>query len=133
MLHDARMHYWQRRLGCREILSVKKQCLSLIYDDASKRGISFLGSALLGSRLDGSLYYEVMRVSRLQKDLNIERPKGGKNGARHLALGLEDFAQGDIDDVLWRVRPVYGLRQGRQRRRSGAQPQFHPHTPRPAA
>lgn len=105
-LHDERFHYLQRLIGCFEILSVEKQFLCLSYDDASKRGISFLGSALHGSLPDGSPYYEVMRVSRLLKDNEAETTKGGLNGARELIKGLEDFAGGSVALVLRRLYVV---------------------------
>ena len=103
MLHDERFHYVQRRRGCAEILAVERQFLSLIYDDATKRGICFNGAALLGSRLDTSLYYEVTRVTRLQKDNETGATKSGLNEARALIKGLEDFAGGSLRDVLWNL------------------------------
>ena len=102
MLHDERFHYLQRLIGCTEIVQVASQLLSIIYDDASKRGVSFLGSALIGSRADGTLFYEVLRVSRLLKDLVTNKTKSGLNGARALVAGTEDFARDcDHEALLW--------------------------------
>ena len=102
-LHDIRFHYLQRRIGCREILSMVYQFLCIIYDDASKRGVSFLGSALIGSRADGSRYYEILRVSRLLKDLETDTTKSGLNGARALIAGLEDYGRDQLNALLWNV------------------------------
>ena len=50
-MHDQRFDYVQRLLGCRELREAN--CLlTMLWDDASQRGISFLGSALFGTRLD---------------------------------------------------------------------------------
>ena len=42
-LHDERFHFVQRLLGVRMLLETKAS-LSIIYDDASKRGRSMLGA-----------------------------------------------------------------------------------------
>lgn len=102
-MHDQRFHYVQRLLGCRELVSVSNQVLSIIYDDASKRGVSFLGSAILGSRSDGSLFFEILRVSRLLKDVETNTTKSGLNGARGLIAGTENFAGDQLVKLLWSV------------------------------
>ena len=104
-MHDQRFHYCERLLSVRELRETRSP-LFIIYDDASKRGASFLGSAVIGSRPDTSRFYEVLRVSRLRKDVVTDKTKTGLNGARGLVAGLEDFAGGMLHDLLWQIQVI---------------------------
>ena len=103
-MHDQRFDWVQRLLGCREL---REACspLSILYDDASQRGVSFLGSALLGLRLDGSIYYEIIRITRLKRDLETTAKTGktGKNMARELMAGLCHHMQAATSEMLWQI------------------------------
>jgi hypothetical protein len=54
-------------------------------------------------RVDGSLYYEVMRVSRLLKDVTGDVTKGGFAISAQLMKGLENFAEGSLSSLLWQL------------------------------
>jgi hypothetical protein len=101
-MHDQRMDWCQRHLGCRELREARCP-ISVIYDDASKRGISYLGSAMIGTRLDGTRYHDVLRVSRLRKDVETDKTKSGLNGARALMAGLEGFTGCLLLTLLWQL------------------------------
>ena len=99
-LHDQRFDHVQMQVEVRELLKVMGS-LTLDFDDASKRGISFLGSGLHGTRGDGSHLYAVTRVTRLQKDLEAGTTKGGKSTAKSLMHGMECYARGNLEPLLW--------------------------------
>ena len=100
--HDQRFDWVQRLLGCRELREAASP-LTMLWDDASQRGISIFGSALYGTRLDGSSYYEVMRMVRMVKDLNTNKTKSGLNGARAGMAGLRHHMQDSTEDLLWQL------------------------------
>ena len=101
-LHDQRFDHVQMQDEVRELLQANSS-LTLDFDDASKRGISFLGSGLHGTRQDGSYLYAVTRVTRLRKDLETLKTKSGRNTARALFAGLEAYAQGRLESLLWQI------------------------------
>ena len=101
-LHDQRFDRVQMQVEVQELRQAMAS-LTLDFDDASKRGISFLGSGLHGTRLDGSYLYAVTRVTRLRKDLETLKTKSGLNTARALMAGLEAYAQGQLEPLLWQI------------------------------
>ena len=102
--HDQRFDWVQRLLGCRELQEAFSP-LSALWDDASQRGVSFLGVALLGLRLDDSCYYEVMRIARLKRDLEgtAKTGKNGKNIARQLMFAFQHHMGAAARDMLWQL------------------------------
>ena len=100
--HDQRFDWVQRLLGCRELREAGS-ALTIAWDDASQRGVSFLGSSIYGTRLDGSGYYEVLRVTRMVKDLETNKTKSGLQGARALMAALKHHMQDSLEDMLWQI------------------------------
>lgn len=133
-LHDQRFHWVQRLLTVREF--IESGCLlSLIYDDASKRGRSFIAGQLIGTRCDGSRLAEVsprvlsparprrrpcvvtarvcasspaqvLRVARLRKDVLTDKTKSGKNGASMLMDGLKNLPGDALESILWQLQVI---------------------------
>eukprot|EP00966_Prymnesium_polylepis_P164589 3805055-Prymnesium_polylepis.1 len=101
--HDQHFDWVQRHLGCRE-LRESNSVLTISYDDASQRGVSFNGVGLFGTRIDNSPYYEVIRVTRLVKDLVTGKTKSGLNGARSAMAALQHHMQDAMEVMLWQLQ-----------------------------
>jgi hypothetical protein len=103
--HDQHFDWVQRLLGCRELREANS-VLTVSYDDASQRGVKFNGVGLFGTRLDLSSYYEVIRVTRLVKDLVTGKTGSGLNGARSVMGGLRHHMQDAMEDMLWQLAVI---------------------------
>ena len=55
------------------------------------------------TKLDGSGYYEVLRVTRMVKDLETNKTKSGLQGARALMAALKQHMQDSLEDMLWQI------------------------------
>ena len=50
-----------------------------------------------------SLLLEVLRVTRLLKDLETNKTKSGLNGARGLFAGIKHHMQAALEPMLWQL------------------------------